>query len=176
MIWRWLPSFVKPQTQWKSWQHCACVDEHFYGNRVRFLLVEWSSTGGNLALRVIWQCLDLEPDAAVWEGREGRGPLTESELTHFVLLLTGAVSMSCTDPGLWAVKGGNKLVCSRLLQASRSNLVSGLVMSIEEKTRTKQTGKLELLFYCSWFPLQKITAQGEKPVSPALTQFQMMKF
>ncbi|KAB0381128.1 hypothetical protein FD755_008912 [Muntiacus reevesi] len=52
----------------------------------------------------------------------------------------GAVSMSCTDPGLWAVKGGNKLVCSRLLQASRSNLVSGLVMSIEEKTRTKQTG------------------------------------
>ncbi|KAB0338487.1 hypothetical protein FD754_024542 [Muntiacus muntjak] len=52
----------------------------------------------------------------------------------------GAVSMSCTDPGLWAVKGGNKLVCSRLLQASRSNLVSGLVMSIEEKTRTKETG------------------------------------
>ncbi|XP_067560888.1 prenylcysteine oxidase 1 isoform X2 [Pseudorca crassidens] len=52
----------------------------------------------------------------------------------------GAVSMSCTDPGLWAVKGGNKLVCSRLLQASKSNLISGSVMSIEEKTRTKQTG------------------------------------
>lgn len=98
---------------------------------------------------VIWQCLDLEPDAAVWEGGEGRRPLTESELTHFILLLTGAVSMAGTDPGLWAVKGGNKLVCSRLLQASGSNLVSGLVMSIEEKTRTKQTGKLELLFYCS---------------------------
>ncbi|XP_031323079.1 prenylcysteine oxidase 1 [Camelus dromedarius] len=52
----------------------------------------------------------------------------------------GAVSMSATDPGLWAVKGGNKLVCSRLLEASKSNLISGSVISIEEKTRTKQTG------------------------------------
>ncbi|XP_062065590.1 prenylcysteine oxidase 1 [Lepus europaeus] len=52
----------------------------------------------------------------------------------------GAVSMACTDSGLWAVEGGNKLVCSGLLRASKSNLISGSVMSIEEKTRTKQTG------------------------------------
>ncbi|XP_040849185.1 prenylcysteine oxidase 1 isoform X1 [Ochotona curzoniae] len=52
----------------------------------------------------------------------------------------GAVSMACTDSGLWAVEGGNKLVCSRLLQASKSNLISASVVSIEEKTRTKQTG------------------------------------
>lgn len=70
--------------------------------------------------------------------------------THFFfLLLTGAVSLACTDSGLWAVEGGNKLVCSGLLQASKSNLISGSVMSIEEKTRTKQTGELEFLFYCS---------------------------
>ncbi|XP_045405754.1 prenylcysteine oxidase-like [Lemur catta] len=52
----------------------------------------------------------------------------------------GAVSLSAGDPGLWAVEGGNKLVCSGLLQASKSNLISGSVMYIEEKTRTKQTG------------------------------------
>ncbi|XP_036118911.1 prenylcysteine oxidase 1 [Molossus molossus] len=52
----------------------------------------------------------------------------------------GVVSLAGADSGLWAVEGGNKLVCSRLLQASRSNLISGSVMYIEEKTRTKQTG------------------------------------
>ncbi|XP_060043146.1 prenylcysteine oxidase 1 [Erinaceus europaeus] len=52
----------------------------------------------------------------------------------------GAVSMSAVDSGLWAVEGGNKLVCSRLLQASKSNLISGSVIYIEEKTRTKNTG------------------------------------
>lgn len=128
---------------------CMCRWAFLWEQSLWILLVEWSSPGGNFALRVIWQCLELEPDAATREGRVGRGPLTESELTRFVPPPTGAVSMSGTDPGLWAVKGGNKLVCSRLLQASRSNLVSGLVMSIEEKTRTKQTGKLEVLFYCS---------------------------
>lgn len=52
----------------------------------------------------------------------------------------GAVSLSCSDSGLWAVEGGNKLVCSGLLQASKSNLISGSVMYIEEKTKTKYTG------------------------------------
>ncbi|ELK14623.1 prenylcysteine oxidase 1 [Pteropus alecto] len=52
----------------------------------------------------------------------------------------GAVSLAGADSGLWAVKGGNKLICSGLLQASKGNLISGSVMYIEEKTRTKQTG------------------------------------
>ncbi|XP_059114125.1 prenylcysteine oxidase 1 [Peromyscus eremicus] len=52
----------------------------------------------------------------------------------------GAVSMTAADSNLWAVEGGNKVVCSRLLQASSSNLITGSVVSIEEKTRTKQTG------------------------------------
>ncbi|XP_055473616.1 prenylcysteine oxidase 1 [Psammomys obesus] len=52
----------------------------------------------------------------------------------------GAVSISAADSNLWAVEGGNKVVCSELLQASSSNLITGAVVSIEEKTRTKQTG------------------------------------
>lgn len=67
----------------------------------------------------------------------------------FPLLLIGAVSLAGADFGLWAVEGGNKLVCSRLLQASKSNLISGSVTYIEEKTRTTQMGELEFLFYCS---------------------------
>ncbi|XP_034367621.1 prenylcysteine oxidase 1 isoform X1 [Arvicanthis niloticus] len=59
-----------------------------------------------------------------------------TDLNAFV----GAVSMTAADSNLWAVEGGNKIVCSGLLQASNSNLISGSVMSIEEKTRTKQTG------------------------------------
>ncbi|KAM5227855.1 prenylcysteine oxidase 1 [Ctenodactylus gundi] len=59
-----------------------------------------------------------------------------TDLSAFV----GAVSMTGADSGLWAVEGGNKLVCSRLLQASKSNLISGSVISVEEKTRTKETG------------------------------------
>lgn len=67
--------------------------------------------------------------------------------------MTGAVSMSGADSGLWSVEGGNKLVCSGLLQASKSNLIPGSVMFIEDKTRTRNTGELELLSYCSLFPL-----------------------
>uniref|UniRef100_G3TN71 Prenylcysteine oxidase 1 n=1 Tax=Loxodonta africana TaxID=9785 RepID=G3TN71_LOXAF len=55
-------------------------------------------------------------------------------------VVTGAVSLASAESGLWAVGGGNKLVCSGLLQASKGNLISGSVMYIEEKTRTKQTG------------------------------------
>ena len=80
----------------------------------------------------------------------GGRPLTELESKHiFFLPLTGAVSLAGADSGLWAVKGGNKLVCSGLLQASKSNLISGSVMYIEEKIQTKPTGKFELLFHCS---------------------------
>ncbi|XP_066234140.1 prenylcysteine oxidase 1 [Saccopteryx leptura] len=57
-----------------------------------------------------------------------------TDLNGFV----GAVSLTGTDSGLWAVEGGNKLVCSGLLQASKGNLISGSVMYIEEKTRTKE--------------------------------------
>lgn len=90
----------------------------------------------------VWR--HLEQNSHNWEGRVDGGPHIESELKQFFffLPLTGAVSLSGTDSGLWAVEGGNKLVCSGLLKASKSNLISGSVMSIEEKTRTKEIGKL----------------------------------
>ncbi|XP_026570904.1 prenylcysteine oxidase 1 [Pseudonaja textilis] len=49
----------------------------------------------------------------------------------------GAVSLAGASGGLWSVEGGNKLVCSGLLYASKAQLVSGPVISIEAKTRPK---------------------------------------
>ncbi|KAF7236725.1 Prenylcysteine oxidase [Varanus komodoensis] len=54
----------------------------------------------------------------------------------------GAVSLAGADSGLWAVAGGNQLVCSGLLQASKAQLIPGTVTSLEEKTRQKaRTGE-----------------------------------
>ncbi|XP_012861990.2 prenylcysteine oxidase 1 [Echinops telfairi] len=53
----------------------------------------------------------------------------------------GAVSLAGVESGLWAVEGGNKLVCSGLLQASKGNLIPGSVMYIVEKTKSKHTGR-----------------------------------
>ncbi|XP_066495720.1 prenylcysteine oxidase 1-like [Tiliqua scincoides] len=49
----------------------------------------------------------------------------------------GVISLLGVDPGLWSVEGGNKLVCSGLLSASKAQLISGSVLSLEEKTRQK---------------------------------------
>ncbi|XP_077161358.1 prenylcysteine oxidase 1 [Paroedura picta] len=47
----------------------------------------------------------------------------------------GAVSLAGADNGLWSIEGGNKLVCTGLLYASKAKLIPGTVISIEEKTR-----------------------------------------
>ncbi|NXG66832.1 PCYOX oxidase, partial [Hemiprocne comata] len=52
----------------------------------------------------------------------------------------GAVSLTGVDSGLWSVKGGNKLVCTGLLQASKAEVISGTVVSIEPKIRPSPTG------------------------------------
>ncbi|KFU88751.1 Prenylcysteine oxidase, partial [Chaetura pelagica] len=52
----------------------------------------------------------------------------------------GAVSLAGVDSGLWAVKGGNKLVCTGLLQASKAEVISGTVVSIEPKIRPSRIG------------------------------------
>ncbi|XP_074837918.1 prenylcysteine oxidase 1 [Carettochelys insculpta] len=62
----------------------------------------------------------------------------------------GTVSLAGTDSGLWSVKGGNKLVCTGLLYASKAQLVSGTVLSIEEKTRPKRTGGTVKLYEVSY--------------------------
>ncbi|XP_030407802.1 prenylcysteine oxidase 1 [Gopherus evgoodei] len=62
----------------------------------------------------------------------------------------GAVSMTGADSGLWSVKGGNKLVCSGLLYASKAQLISGTVISIEERTRPQRTGGTVKLYEVSY--------------------------
>ncbi|XP_062995519.1 prenylcysteine oxidase 1 [Elgaria multicarinata webbii] len=47
----------------------------------------------------------------------------------------GVVSLAGADSGLWSVEGGNKLVCTGLLSASKAQLIPGTVISLEEKTR-----------------------------------------
>ncbi|XP_072004955.1 prenylcysteine oxidase 1 [Engystomops pustulosus] len=58
----------------------------------------------------------------------------------------GAVSLAGCDSGLWAVEGGNKLVCSGLLYASKAQLVKGTVTSIEEKVRPTKSGTTVSLY------------------------------
>ncbi|XP_061448749.1 prenylcysteine oxidase 1 [Rhineura floridana] len=49
----------------------------------------------------------------------------------------GAVSLAGADSGLWSIEGGNKLVCTGLLYASKAQLIPGTVISLEEKTLQK---------------------------------------
>ncbi|KAJ6653266.1 hypothetical protein lerEdw1_009430 [Lerista edwardsae] len=49
----------------------------------------------------------------------------------------GIIALTGTDPGLWSVEGGNNLVCNELLSASKAQLISGTVLSVEEKTWQK---------------------------------------
>ncbi|KAM3925676.1 prenylcysteine oxidase 1 [Leptodactylus fuscus] len=58
----------------------------------------------------------------------------------------GAVSLAGTSSGLWAVEGGNKLVCSGLLYASKANLIQGIVTSIQEKVRPTKSGDTVRLY------------------------------
>lgn len=43
---------------------------------------------------------------------------------------TGAVSLAGAQNNLWAVEGGNKLVCSGLLKIANANLLQANVISI----------------------------------------------
>ncbi|XP_073509694.1 prenylcysteine oxidase 1 [Phyllobates terribilis] len=58
----------------------------------------------------------------------------------------GAVSLAGTDSGLWAVEGGNNLVCTGLLYASKAQLVKGTVTSVQEKARPTKSGDTVKLY------------------------------
>ncbi|XP_030057758.1 prenylcysteine oxidase 1 [Microcaecilia unicolor] len=62
----------------------------------------------------------------------------------------GAVSLAGTDSGLWAVEGGNKLVCFGLLYSSKAQLILGTVTSIKEKTRPQRTGGILKMYEVSY--------------------------
>ncbi|TWW66015.1 prenylcysteine oxidase 1 [Takifugu flavidus] len=69
-------------------------------------------------------------------------PITRVNYGQSVRLnaFVGAVSLAGADPGLWAVDGGNKRVCSGLLYHSKSDLISARVTSISVKLRPSKTG------------------------------------
>ncbi|KAJ3606074.1 hypothetical protein NHX12_028117, partial [Muraenolepis orangiensis] len=52
----------------------------------------------------------------------------------------GAVSLAGADPGLWAVEGGNKLVCSGLLYHSKARLITARVSSVTLRGRPTKSG------------------------------------
>ncbi|XP_075063523.1 prenylcysteine oxidase 1 [Mixophyes fleayi] len=62
----------------------------------------------------------------------------------------GAVSLAGTDSGLWAVEGGNKLVCSGLIYASKAQLIMGTVTSVQERVRPTKSGGTVKLYEVSY--------------------------
>ncbi|KAL0965586.1 hypothetical protein UPYG_G00283250 [Umbra pygmaea] len=52
----------------------------------------------------------------------------------------GAVALAGADPGLWAVDGGNKKVCSGLLYHSKAELIPARVTAISFKQRSSKAG------------------------------------
>ncbi|KAM6901419.1 prenylcysteine oxidase 1 isoform 1-T2 [Lycodopsis pacificus] len=62
----------------------------------------------------------------------------------------GAVSLAGADPGLWAVDGGNKRVCSGLLYNSKSELIAARVTSISLKVRPSKTGNTASFYEVSY--------------------------
>ncbi|KAM4677575.1 prenylcysteine oxidase 1 [Discoglossus pictus] len=62
----------------------------------------------------------------------------------------GGVSLAGVDSGLWAVEGGNKLVCSGLIYASKAQLIPGTVTSVQEKTRPLRNGGTVKLYELSF--------------------------
>lgn len=47
-----------------------------------------------------------------------------------MFLFTGAVSLAGAQANLWAVEGGNKLVCSGLLKLAKANLIQAQVNTV----------------------------------------------
>ncbi|XP_067168552.1 prenylcysteine oxidase 1 isoform X1 [Apteryx mantelli] len=62
----------------------------------------------------------------------------------------GAVSLAGVESGLWAVKGGNKLVCTGLIYAAKAQLIPGTVQSIEPKIRPNPAGDTVKLYYVTY--------------------------
>lgn len=58
----------------------------------------------------------------------------------------GAVCLAGADPGLWAVDGGNKRVCSGLLYNSKAELIPAKVTSISVKARPSKSGPTANLY------------------------------
>ncbi|KAM6106795.1 LOW QUALITY PROTEIN: prenylcysteine oxidase 1 [Pterocles gutturalis] len=74
----------------------------------------------------------------------------QGNINSFVGECFGVVSLSGVESGLWSVKGGNKLVCTGLLYASKAEVIPGTVLSIEPKTRPRCAGDLVKLYHVTY--------------------------
>ncbi len=63
-------------------------------------------------------------------------------LLRVCVVFVGAVALAGADSGLWAVDGGNKMVCSGLLNHSKAELVPARVTAISMKMRPPKAGTL----------------------------------
>lgn len=63
--------------------------------------------------------------------------------------------MAGASGGLWSIEGGNKLVCTGLLYASKAQLISGPVISIEAKTRPKARAGVVASYLIIYFTFEK---------------------
>ncbi|XP_073478102.1 prenylcysteine oxidase 1-like [Aquarana catesbeiana] len=68
------------------------------------------------------------------------------EMNAFV----GAISYAWTESGVWAVAGGNKLVCSGLLNAAKAQFIQGTVTSVQEKVHSTKSGNTVKMYEISY--------------------------
>ncbi|XP_048449603.1 prenylcysteine oxidase 1-like isoform X2 [Rhincodon typus] len=71
--------------------------------------------------------------------------LTYGQATN-VSAFAGMMALLAVQSDLWAVEGGNKLLCSGLLYSAKVNLIKGKVTAITTKRRPLRTGE-ELVLY-----------------------------
>ncbi|XP_065515470.1 prenylcysteine oxidase 1 [Lathamus discolor] len=94
----------------------------------------------------------------------------------------GAVSLAGVESGVWSVKGGNKLVCSGLLYASKAEVISGTVLSIEPKVRPRPAGDPVKLYQVTYNTTSGLTGDTydivviAAPLSPKMANITFKNF
>ncbi|XP_010147413.1 PREDICTED: prenylcysteine oxidase 1, partial [Eurypyga helias] len=71
-----------------------------------------------------------------------------------------AVSLAGVESGLWSIKGGNKLVCSGLLYASKAEVIPATVLFIEPKIRPRPTGDPVKLYQVTYNTTSGVTGDA----------------
>ncbi|MBN3317458.1 PCYOX oxidase, partial [Atractosteus spatula] len=147
MLWRYGFNFIRMQMWVESILDKFMRIYQFQQFGYSFSSVErlLHAMGGDEFLRLTNQTLD--------EAMRGAGfsqqflndivtPITRVNYGQSVKInaFVGVVSLAGAESGLWAVDGGNKLVCVGLLQHSRAQLIQGKVSSVTIKPRPLRTG------------------------------------
>ncbi len=86
--------------------------------------------------------LNPEHKFQVWVTILGHRSLSLRSVCEYDIVFVGAVALAGADSGLWAVDGGNKMVCSGLLNHSKAKLVPARVTAISMKMRPPKAGTL----------------------------------